>query len=83
MKSDLMGCNGSVARGFLILANSDFCCEWLAEAAADDDSESEGLSNEYSQMLLAPQLKRLWTMVSCSGTQTAPDPDLAHLIWLT
>lgn len=74
-----MGCKGSDERGFRILANSDDL-EELGKLELDDDSDSLGLRSEYSQILLAPQLKRLCTIVNCSGTQTAPEWDLAHLI---
>ena len=79
MKSDLMGCKGSDDLGLRILANSDdLAAEGKLEV--EDDSDSLGLRSEYSQILLAPQLKRLCTIVSCSGTQTAPECVLAHLI---
>ena len=79
MKSDFCGCRGSLALGLRILPNSaaDFEGKLELELA---DSFSAGLSKEYSQILLAPQLKRLCTIVSCSGTHTAPEPALAHLI---
>ena len=44
------------------------------EADAEDedpDPEALGLRREYSQMELAPQEYRFWTMDSCSGIQWA------------
>ena len=44
------------------------------EADAEDedpDPEALGLRSEYSQMELAPQEYRFWTMDSCSGIQWA------------
>ena len=80
IKSDFCGCNGSLALGLRILPNS---ADFEGKLELETDSFSAGFSKEYSQILLAPQLKRLCTIVSCSGTQTAPEPALAHLIWLT
>ena len=77
IKSDFIGCKGSVGRGFRIFEYSD---DLTGKLELDEDSVSLGLRREYSQMLLAPQLKRLWTIVSCSGTHKAPEPGLAHLI---
>ena len=79
IKSDLVGCKASVGLGLRIFPNSEDLT-LAGKLALDDDSLSLGLRREYSQMELAPQLKRLWTMVSCSGIHTAPEAGLAHLI---
>jgi len=65
----------------LALIKSDLvgCTESPAWGFLFPDFELAGFRRLYSQMLFAPQLYRLCTMVSCSGIQV---PCLRHLTWL-